>query len=344
MRAKKRAEPSAEAAATAELVRLAKEQGLSSTGPKGLLKQFTKTVLETAELREAKKRIRLLEQEAEVRFTPDGGHRDSGTKFRWEDVLMSRKRRSFTTEYKVEAARRVIDSGRTIAEVARDLGLSENLLGRWVADERRRIDAAATVGDQPLSAAERTELARLRKQVSEQERDIAFGEKSFGVLRGISTKVELYTLIAAECANFAIHRMARLLNVSTSGFYKHQERSVRTRLGERQQRRADLEVKILDIHRETKGVYGSPRITAELHDGGEIITEKTVAKIMRSLGIVGMPPSTACREVPPPAHVQDPHHSRRPVCFFSGRSAATTVRSGPTRCRVDIRHHVPDLR
>ena len=91
---------------------------------------------------------------------------------------MSRKRRSFTTEYKVEAARRVIDSGRTIAEVARDLGLSENLLGRWVADERRRIDAAATSGDQPLTAAERTELARLRKQVSEQEKDIAFLKKA----------------------------------------------------------------------------------------------------------------------------------------------------------------------
>ncbi|WP_261392750.1 IS3 family transposase [Rhodococcus sp. BP22] len=39
-----------------------------------------------------------------------------------------------------------------------------------------------------------------------------------------------------------------------------------TRLGERQQRRADLEVKILDIHGESKGVYGSPRIIAELHD------------------------------------------------------------------------------
>lgn len=205
---------------------------------------------------------------------------------------MSRKRRSFTTEYKVEAARRVIDSGRTIAEVSRDLGLSENLLGRWVADERRRIDAAATSGDQPLTAAERTELARLRKQVSEQEKDIAFLKKSVRVLRGESTKIERYSLIAAECAYFAIHRMARLLNVSTSGFYKHQGLSVRTRLGERLQRRADLEVKILDIHRESKGVYGSPRITAELHDGGEIITEKTVAKIMRSLGIVGISPRT----------------------------------------------------
>jgi transposase-like protein len=45
---KKQAEQSAEAQAAVELVRLAKEQGLSLTGPDGLLKQLTKTVLETS--------------------------------------------------------------------------------------------------------------------------------------------------------------------------------------------------------------------------------------------------------------------------------------------------------
>ena len=44
----KRAQRSAEQLAAAELVRLAKEQGLSLTGPDGLLKQLTKTVLETS--------------------------------------------------------------------------------------------------------------------------------------------------------------------------------------------------------------------------------------------------------------------------------------------------------
>ncbi|MFI7004884.1 IS256 family transposase, partial [Nocardia sp. NPDC050175] len=45
---KKARETSPEAVAAAELVRMAKEQGLSLTGPDGLLKQFTKAVLETA--------------------------------------------------------------------------------------------------------------------------------------------------------------------------------------------------------------------------------------------------------------------------------------------------------
>jgi hypothetical protein len=44
----KRPEPTAEEAAAAELVRLAREQGLSLTGPGGLLKQLAKTVIETA--------------------------------------------------------------------------------------------------------------------------------------------------------------------------------------------------------------------------------------------------------------------------------------------------------
>ncbi|MGQ4601656.1 transposase, partial [Nocardia sp. R6R-6] len=73
-----------------------------------------------------------------------------------------RKRRSYTTEYKVEAAHRVIDSGRTIAEVARELGIDAGMLSAWVKDERRRVEAATGGGDEPLSASERVELQALR--------------------------------------------------------------------------------------------------------------------------------------------------------------------------------------
>ena len=45
---KKKPEPTAEQAAAEELVRRAREQGLSLTGPDGLLKQLTKVVIETA--------------------------------------------------------------------------------------------------------------------------------------------------------------------------------------------------------------------------------------------------------------------------------------------------------
>jgi putative transposase len=50
---KKKAGPSAQEQVAEELVRRAREQGLSLTGPDGLLKQLTKTVLETALNQEA---------------------------------------------------------------------------------------------------------------------------------------------------------------------------------------------------------------------------------------------------------------------------------------------------
>jgi transposase len=89
-------------------------------------------------------------------------------------VVPPRKRRSYTTEYKVEAAHRAIDPDRTIAEVARELGIDAGMLSVWVKDERRRVAAAEVHGDSPLEAAERDELQRLRRQVAELEKDNAF--------------------------------------------------------------------------------------------------------------------------------------------------------------------------
>jgi transposase len=68
----------------------------------------------------------------------------------------------------------VVDSGRSIAEVARGLSLNEVTLGNWVREERRRLAALEGTGNEPLSAVERAELHRLRKLVAEQEKDIAF--------------------------------------------------------------------------------------------------------------------------------------------------------------------------
>ena len=53
-----------------------------------------------------------------------------------------KKRRQFTKEFKIEAARMVVDQGIVQAHVARNLGIGENLVGRWVADYRATPTAA----------------------------------------------------------------------------------------------------------------------------------------------------------------------------------------------------------
>ncbi|MFE7802892.1 transposase [Nocardia sp. NPDC057440] len=44
-------------------------------------------------------------------------------------------RRSYSPEYRVEMAHRVIDSGRPVREVARELDVHENLLHKWVPED-----------------------------------------------------------------------------------------------------------------------------------------------------------------------------------------------------------------
>jgi transposase len=87
---------------------------------------------------------------------------------------MGATRRKFTLEFRIEAAHRVIDTGRSVREVANELSVLESSLSKWVRDERRRLDAVAGTSEEPLTPAERAELLRLRRQVAEQEKDLAF--------------------------------------------------------------------------------------------------------------------------------------------------------------------------
>jgi transposase len=71
-----------------------------------------------------------------------------------------RARRQFTDEFKAGAVGLVLDEGKTIAEVARDLDLTASALSGWVRQARANRDG----GKSGLTTEEKAELARLRKE------------------------------------------------------------------------------------------------------------------------------------------------------------------------------------
>jgi putative transposase len=90
-----------------------------------------------------------------------------------------------------------------------------------------------------------------------------------------------FAFIATEKACYPVALMCRVLQVSRSGYYAWRKRPAAER--RRQDQRLTLEVAA--IHAQSRGRYGSPRVHAELHQRGQRIARKRVARLMRAAGL-----------------------------------------------------------
>lgn len=83
---------------------------------------------------------------------------------------MARKKGTFTPEFRGEAARLVVENGRRISDVAREIGVGETTLGNWV-----RAYREAHAGDEPpLELSERARLRELGRKNRELEMENNF--------------------------------------------------------------------------------------------------------------------------------------------------------------------------
>jgi hypothetical protein len=107
--------------------------------------------------------------------------------------------------------------------------------------------------------------------------------------------VSCFRFISAHRAAYGVKRRCRLLEVSRSGFYAWlagaDARAARAA--------ADLALttQIRQVHHDSRGTYGVPRVTVELHAQGVRINRKRVARLMRQHDIVGVHQRRRCLEL-----------------------------------------------
>lgn len=92
-----------------------------------------------------------------------------------------------------------------------------------------------------------------------------------------------FEFIEREKANHTVRTMCRVLGISTSGYYAWRQRGPSMRC----QANAELTDRIRTIHRTSRGIYGAPRVHAELRAHGVHCGRKRVARLMQIAGLVG---------------------------------------------------------
>jgi putative transposase len=94
-----------------------------------------------------------------------------------------------------------------------------------------------------------------------------------------------FQLIAEEKTRHPVSRMVGVLGVSRAGYHVWEKREPSARRTEDER----LKVRITEIHSASFGIYGAPRIHAELSDTYKInVGRKRVARLMREMGIQGV--------------------------------------------------------
>lgn len=86
-----------------------------------------------------------------------------------------------------------------------------------------------------------------------------------------------------EKAHHGVATLCRVLDISTSGFWAWRERAP----SRRAHQDAVLLERIVGIHEQSRGIYGAPRIHAQLRQGGWRCSRKRVARLMRQAGLAG---------------------------------------------------------
>ncbi|MFM9701006.1 IS3 family transposase [Streptomyces europaeiscabiei] len=85
---------------------------------------------------------------------------------------------------------------------------------------------------------------------------------------------------------YEVKRLCQVLDVNRSSYYKWLAGAEAQAARQRQDR--VLAEEIREVHGESGGAYGSPRVTAELRGKGRRVNEKRVARIMRAFSITGI--------------------------------------------------------
>ncbi|WP_350359378.1 IS3 family transposase [Vreelandella sp. SM1641] len=201
---------------------------------------------------------------------------------------MTRKRRSFTPEFKQEAASLVLDQGYTIAQASTSLGVGESALRRWVqqlTDEREGI----TPKGKALTPEQRR-IQELEARCKRLEMEKSIPKKGY---RSLDVgRPESYALIDQLSEQMPVEMVCNAFDISRSSYYEYRHRRNQIDV-----ERLALKAQVNRLFTKSRSSAGSRTIKCMLNDDGVVIGRFKVRRLMGELGLI-------CKQPGPHAYKQ----------------------------------------
>ncbi|ABR83181.2 IS3-like element IS222 family transposase [Pseudomonas paraeruginosa PA7] len=196
---------------------------------------------------------------------------------------MSKQRRTFSAEFKREAAALVLDQGYSHIDACRSLGVVDSALRRWV----KQLEAERQ-GVTPKSKAltpEQQKIQELEARINRLEREKAIFKKGYRSLDVGRTRS--YALIDQLSEQESVEVVCSAFNVARSCYYVHRLRRRRV-----DARRVALRSQVNQLFSQSRGSAGSRSILGMLREEGVTIGRFRVRRLMRELGLVSKQPGS----------------------------------------------------
>ncbi|WP_153549512.1 IS3 family transposase [Pseudomonas aeruginosa] len=196
---------------------------------------------------------------------------------------MSKQRRTFSAEFKREAAALVLDQGYSHIEACRSLGVVDSALRRWV----KQLEAERQ-GVTPKSKAltpEQQKIQELEARINRLEREKAIFKKGYRSLDVGRTRS--YALIDQLSEQESVEVVCSAFDVARSCYYVHRLRRRRV-----DARRVALRSQVNQLFSQSRGSAGSRSILGMLREEGVTIGRFRVRRLMRELGLVSKQPGS----------------------------------------------------
>ncbi|WP_435250622.1 IS3 family transposase (plasmid) [Vibrio sp. nBUS_14] len=190
-------------------------------------------------------------------------------------MTSKKKRIIHSPEFKAETLKLAEKVG--VAAAARQLSLHESQIYGW----RKATKKNSNISQREQELA--VEVAKLKRQLSEQAEELEIGKKGRHLLREKS-KVNCYEFMLEHLLSFSISRMAKVFRVSRSGFYYWVEN--RHKAIQRETERQKIDIKVKEAFDVSKERDGSRRIQKELAESGDNHNVKTIAASMKRQDLV----------------------------------------------------------